>query len=140
MPTNRGEALLNALRVVLLTVAGLPTARLWQNQRAELMPTAASVADEILLWDTRARELGSNATGAWRRSEVLYRVQLRVPKGTDAHAMLALMMSVQDAFYTAAMTIDGQPVTIEDIRVGPVLPEPHTLYAPVAVALTFDHA
>jgi hypothetical protein len=140
MPTNRGDALLQALRTVLLTVSGLPAQRMWQNQRAEPTPTASSVEDEILLWDTRARELGSASNGAWARSDVLYRVKVRVPKGTDAHVLFALVVAIGDAFRTATMSIDGQTVTVEDIRTGPVLTESQSLYAPINLALTFDHA
>jgi len=140
MPTNRGDALLQALRVVLLTVSGLPTQRLWQNQRLAPTPTAASVEDELLLWDTTAREMGSAAQGAWARSAVLYRVKVRVPKGTDAQVLMALVIAIGDAFRTASISVTSQSVTVEDIRTGPILAEAQSLYAPINLALTFDHA
>lgn len=137
MPTNRGDALLQALRTVLLTVSTLPTVRLWQNQRGDPSPTTEHVEDEVVVWDTAPREVGPSA---WGRSRIVYRIKLRVPKGTDAHVLLAKMVAIADAFRAATMSISSQPVEVLDIRTGPILPEPQWLYAPINVTLTFDHA
>lgn len=138
MPTNRGDELLNALRTRLVTVASLPAARAWQNTNAGVpSPTVANVEDRLITLDTVRREIGPTARG---RTSVTYRVTIRVPKGTDAHAALAMAVDVQDAFTGATLTVGGNVVTLEDSRTGPELPESQFLAIPVYLSLTFDHS
>jgi hypothetical protein len=138
MPTNRGDELLNALRTRLVSVASLPTVRAWQNTNAGVLsPTASSVEDRLITFDTTRREIGPTAAG---RTSVTYRVTVRVPKGTDAHVALAIAVAIQDAYTGATLTVGGNVVTLEDSRVGPELPETQFLAIPVYLSLTFDHA
>jgi hypothetical protein len=137
VPSNRGDAFLQAARARLLTVSGLPATRAWQNQRATPAPTAAWVEDALVRWDTSRRELGP---GAWARSELTYRVVLRAPVGTDAHDLFALSQRVGDAFRASPLTVEGAPCETLDVRIGPPVPEPQWLALPIALVLRFDHA
>lgn len=136
MPTNWGDALLQALRATLLTVPGLPSTRKWDNQRADPSPTVASVGDRMIAMDTAPRELGP---GAWKRTPVTYRIELRVPRGTDTHVMTALVAAVTTTFLDGTITVSGNTVEVQNVSVD-YLDEPQSLYAAIKVALTFDHA
>lgn len=137
MPINRGDELLGVLRTRLLTVAGLPAVRVWQNTNAGVpSPTASSVEDRLITFDTRRREVGPTAGG---RTEVTYRVTVRVPKGTDTHYALSIAVKIQDAFTGATLTVGGNLVTLEDSRVGPEIADAQFLSMPVYLSLTFDH-
>lgn len=137
MATNWGDALLQALRTTLLTVPGLPSTRKWDNQRADTPPTAASVGDRFIALDTVDREVGPDA---WKRTTATYRIELRVPRGTDAHVITALLSATTTTFLTAG-TISVLGNAVEVLRVSAdFLDEPQSLYAAIKVALTFDHA
>jgi hypothetical protein len=137
VPVNRGDELLNALRTRLVSVATLPAVRAWQNTNAGVIsPTVSSVEDRVITFDTRRREVGPTAGG---RTEVTYRVTVRVPKGTDTHSALAIAVAIQDAFTGATLTVGGNLVTLEDSRVGPEIADSQFLTMPVYLSLTFDH-
>lgn len=136
MATNRGDALLQALRVCLLTVSGLPADRRWQNTTGDPVPTAEFVADGFSTIDTEPRECGP---GAWGRTTAQYRVSIRVPLGTDAHRVMALGVAIADAFRQASLTVTGYRIEVTDTRSGPMLQEPQWLHLPVYVSLNYDH-
>lgn len=137
MPTNRGDELLIALRTRLVSVASLPAVRVWMNTSGGVpSPTVASVEDRIITFDTARREVGPTAGG---RTEVTYRVTLRVPRGTDAHSAFAIAVAIQDAFTGATLTVGGNLVTLEDSRVGPEITDSQFLTLPIYLSLTFDH-
>lgn len=136
MATNWGDALLQALRARLVTVAGLPAERRWQNTSATPSPTAAFVEDGFVTLDSEYRECGP---GAWLRTEATYRVSIRVPTGTDAHAASALAAAIVSSFQSAALTVEGHPLELLSTRAGPSLSEAQWLHVPVYLSVTFDH-
>lgn len=137
MPTNWGDALLQALRARLVTVSGLPTERRWQNTSGTPAPTAAFVEDAFVTIDSEPMECGPTAR---MRTQVTYRVSIRVPIGTDAHVASALGAAVVSAFEGSTLTVDGEPCDLESARMGPSITEPQWLHMPVYLSLTFDHA
>ena len=138
MSTNRGDELLSVLRTRLLTVASLPAARAWQNQRFEPTPGSAFVEDGLVTIDTERRETGPSA---WGRTTALYRVAIRVPTGTDAFAALSLGVAITDAFTNGAtLTVLGNLLVVITTRTGPLLNEGEWYLVPVYLSVTFDHA
>ena len=130
------QKLLAALRGVLLTVSGLPAQQRWLNTTAPVSPDAAMIDDGFTALDSEWAECGPTAL---RRCEATYRVSIRVPVNTDAHAALTLASAIERAFAAMQIAIDGQPVEVLSVRAGPSLPESGWLHVPVSVSLTFDH-
>lgn len=137
MATNIGDELVGVLRTRLQTAPSLPSTRMWQNQRGEPAATASWVDDEIVTWDTEDREVGPSA---WKRSEVLYKVGLRVPTGTDVHTAMAMAFGIRDTFTASPLTVSGQSVWATNGRTGPTLPDRQWLFVPIYLSLNFDHA
>lgn len=129
------QQLLAALRGVLVTVPGLPADRRWLNTTTPA-PSGPFVDDSFTAIDSTFAECGPDAM---RRCEATYRVSIRVPSGTDAHAALSLASSIEDTFASMALTVGGQPVEVLSTRSGPSLTENAWLHVPVSVSLTFDH-
>ncbi len=136
MPTNWGDALLQALRTQLVTVAGLPAARQWLNTSGTPSPTAAFIEDGFVTLDSEYSECGPTA---WSRTQATYRVSIRVPIGTDAHVASSIAAAIVSSFRTATITVLGYPIELQSTRVGPSLTEPQWLHLPVYLAITFDH-
>lgn len=130
------DDLLVTLRTVLLTVPGLPTERRWLNTTATPPVNAPFVEDSFTNLDSQFAECGPDAM---RRCEATYRVSIRVPANTDAHAALSLASSIEDAFASMQVTVAGNPVEVLSTRAGPSLPEGVWLHVPVSVSVTFDH-
>lgn len=126
---------LRVLRGVVVTVPGLPTQRRWLNTTAA-PSTEAFVEDGITSIDSQPAECGPAPI---RRCEMTYRVSIRVPANTDAHAALSHAYALEDAFASMQVTIAGQPVEVLSSRAGPALTENAWLHIPVSVSLTFDH-
>ena len=129
------QQLLSALRGVLVTVPGLPADRRWLNTTAP-PPSGPFVDDGFTSLDSAYAECGPNAM---RRCECTYRVSIRVPAGTDAHAALTVAGHVEDHFASMTLTVGGNPVEVLSTRSGPALTENAWLHVPVSVSLTFDH-
>jgi len=129
------DDLLMGMRGVLVTVPGLPADRRWLNTTAE-PPTTTFVEDSFTNFDSTFAECGPDAM---RRCEATYRVSIRVPSNTDAHAALRLASSIEDTFAAMALTIAGYPVEVLSTRAGPSLPEGAWLHVPVSVSVTVDH-
>lgn len=139
MSTNYGDALLQALRTLLVTVPGLPATRCWLNTSTTPAPTEPFVEDGFTTFDTQFRECGPTA---WKRTDATYRVSLRVPVGTGAHAISATAAAVAETFQAASgttLTVDGNPVDILAVRTGPSLLDAQWMHWPVSISLTFDH-
>lgn len=139
-PVNWGDAFVQAMRTVLVTVAGLPTTRCWANTVTEPPHDAASIDDAIVAMDTAPAACGP---GAIKRTEATYRVVLYVPLNSDIHAITSLAAAIEAVFWAVAdagtLTVLGNPVDVLRIRVGPHA-EVGALYAlPVFLAVTFDH-
>jgi hypothetical protein len=130
------QPLLAGLRGVLVTVAGLPADRRWLNTTGAPPATGPFVDDGFTSLDSTFAECGPNAM---RRCEATYRVSIRVPAGSDAHAALTVAGNIEDTFAAMTLTIGGQPVEVLSTRSGPALPEGAWLHIPVSVSLTFDH-
>ncbi|MFN9087351.1 MAG: phage tail terminator-like protein [Gemmatimonas sp.] len=129
------QQLLAALRALVLTVPGLPAERRWLNT-AGAAPSTAFVDDGFTSLDSTYAECGPDAM---RRCEATYRVSIRVPAGTDAHAALSVASAIEDTFASATLTVGGQSVEVLSTRSGPALAENAWLHIPVSVSLTFDH-
>lgn len=129
------QQLLTGLRGVLVTVPGLPADRRWLNTTSAA-PTTAFVDDGFTNLDSEYAECGPDAM---RRCEATYRVSIRVPAGTDAHAALSLASSIEDTFASMVLDLNGYPVEVLSTRAGPALTENAWLHIPVSVSLTFDH-
>lgn len=131
------QTLLTTLRTVLTGVSGLPADRRWLNTAAgPSTGVAPFVEDGFTAIDSEFAECGPNAM---RRCEATYRVSIRVPLNTDAHAALSLASTIEAAFAAMQVTIAGQPVEVLNSRAGPALTEKAWLHVPVYVSLTFDH-
>lgn len=130
------QTLLTTLRTVLLTVPGLPAERRWLNTTAQPPATAPFIDDSFTAIDSSFAECGPDAM---RRCEATYRVSIRVPANTDAHAALSLASHIEDTFAAMQVTIAGNPVEVLSTRAGPSLPEGAWLHIPVFVTVTFDH-
>jgi hypothetical protein len=131
-----GDDLLMALRTRLVTVSGLPAARRWANTTGTPDPTQPFVEDGFTTLDSQYRECGPDA---WRRTDATYRVSIRVPLGTDAHAAMALAGAIETAFASTPMTVGTYPLEILSTRAGPSLSEAQWLHVPVSLSVTFDH-
>ncbi len=129
------QQLLAALRGVVVTVPGLPADRRWLNTTAPA-PTGPFVDDSITALDSTFAECGPDAM---RRCEATYRVSIRVPAGTDAHAAMTVASNIEDRFAAMQVTVGGNPVEVLSTRSGPSLAESAWLHIPVSVSLTFDH-
>lgn len=136
MATNYGDALLQTLRAQLVSVPGLPAERRWLNTTAAPPAGQAFVEDSFTTFDHTWAECGPDAM---RRCEATYRVSIRVPANTDAHAALSLAAAIETAFATMQVTIGGMPLEVLNTRAGPSLPEGAWLHVPVYVSVTFDH-
>lgn len=130
------DDVLKALRGVVVSVPSLPTERRWLNTTAAPPSTGAFVEDGITSLDSEPAECGPTAM---QRCEMTYRVSIRVPANTDAHAALSLAYAIRDAFRTMTITVAGEPVEVLSTRAGPALTENAWLHIPVSVTLTFDH-
>lgn len=129
------DEVLRVLRGVVVSVSGLPTERRWLNTTGAA-PSGPFIDDGITALDSTFAECGPDAM---RRCEMTYRVSIRVPSNTDAHAALALAGSLEGAFAAMQVTVDGNPVEVLSTRAGPAMPESAWLHVPVSVSLTFDH-
>lgn len=148
-PVNWGDAFVQAMRTVLVTVSGLPTTRCWANTITEPPQDAASVDDAITAMRTEPAECGP---GAIKRVVAQYRVVLYVPLGGDIHAVMSLAAAVESAFYAASvagtLAVLGNPVEVLaiDWREAPgaalfaASVSNTALFAvPVTITATFDH-
>lgn len=139
---NWGDALIIALRAVLVTVSGLPSTRLWQNTAGTPVPTAPYVADRFVAFDSFDRECGPTA---WQRTTVTYRVDVRQPVGIDAFDAMRLAAAISDRFKVVCGNASLQvsalyPVEMLASRIGPAdSGDPAWLAVPVSLTLTFDH-
>ena len=129
------QQLLSALRGVVVSVPGLPAERRWLNTTGA-DPSGPFVDDSITNLDSTFAECGPDAM---RRCEATYRVSIRVPAGTDAHAALTVAGNLEDTFASMTLTVGGYPVEVLSTRSGPALTENAWLHIPVSVSLTFDH-
>ncbi|MBY0490625.1 MAG: hypothetical protein K2R93_12355 [Gemmatimonadaceae bacterium] len=141
MATNWGDALIVALRAVLVTVSGLPATRAWQNTSVTPGATTPHVADRFVAFDSNDRECGPTA---WQRTVATYRVDVRQPIGIDAFDAMSLAAAISDAFKTAcgaaSLKVSGTyPVEMLASRIGPAQDLDAWLVVPVSLTLTFDH-
>lgn len=141
MATNWGDALIIALRAVLVNVSGLPSTRVWEN--TSVTPGAATphVADRFVAMDSFDRECGPTA---WQRTTATYRVDVKQPIGIDAFDAMSLAAAISDAFKVACGNASLKvaslyPVEMLASRIGPAQDLDAWLVVPVSLTLTFDH-
>lgn len=144
---QRTDAMLAMLRARVKAVSGLPTVRVWQNQKPEPrqpLNTDSFIADAVLTCDTGFRELGDDDEGdrAWRRTEVLYQVSVYVPVLDGEHRALGMAAAIEEAFQLGAPLVVGglYPVELtEEVRKGGGLRDEVHYAVPVYIAFMFDH-
>ncbi len=135
-PINYGDELLQTLRAQLVTVPGLPAQRLWLNTTPAPDPASAWVDDAFTNFDHEWAECGP---AAMRRCEATYRVGVRVPMNTDAHAAMSLAAAIETSFAGMVRTVASCPLEVVSTRAGPSMPDRAWLLVPVSVSVTFDH-
>lgn len=141
MPANWGDALIVALRAVLVTVSGLPATRIWQNTPGTPAATTPHIADRFVAYDSIDRECGPTA---WQRTTATYRIDIRQPVGIDAFDAMSLAAAISDTFKTACGSASLKvsslyPVEMLASRIGPAQDSDAWLVVPVSLTLTFDH-
>lgn len=138
--TSRDELLLTAIRARVMTSASLPATRAWLNtapQPAQPTGSDAWCADYVILCDTRGVALGPNPRS---RTELLYQLSLRVPKGSSAFALLGMLSDVKDALRGGGLlAVGADPVTLLDLRTA-FPPDPTWLHGALTISLHYDHA
>ena len=116
------DQVLTALRTRLLTVAGLPAFRYWEN----IIPSTSATnkdaysRDALALGSKRPLSLAVNAAGRrwWRWEGALYRVTLHYPANTHLHAPLIVADAVAVAFQASSLaTVDGTKLNVDSSRI-----------------------
>ena len=136
MAINWGDAFVQSMRAVVVSVGGLPAVRLWANTVSTPPHDAESIDDGLMTMDAEPMEVGP---GAWKRTEAAYRVALHVPIGGDVHRIASLAAAIETAFWAASITVQSQPLYIRRIRIGPPTAGDTWYTLPLVVATTFDH-